>query len=73
MLKTGQTFYYANRNTKKAEKCVVIDHVLQYPLAYIAKKEDTGEIFKCYHGFGCFETEEAAHADAQINENRIIY
>ena len=44
----GETFYYANRNTKQAEKCTVVDWICQYPMAYIAKNEASGEIFKCY-------------------------
>ena len=38
LFKRGETFYYANRNTKQAEKCTVVDWVCQYPMAYIAKK-----------------------------------
>ena len=48
LFKKGETFYYANRNTKKAEKCTVVDRICQYPTAYIAKNDATGEIFKCY-------------------------
>ena len=48
----GETFYYANRNTKQAEKCTVVDWICQYPMAYIAKNEASGEIFKCYSDFG---------------------
>ena len=39
LFKRGETFYYANRNTKQAEKCTVVDWVCQYPMAYIAKNE----------------------------------
>lgn len=71
--KIGETFYYANRNTKQAEKCTVVDRFCQYPLMYIAKNEASGEIFKCYHGFGCFASEQEAYNDAQIEADRIIY
>lgn len=27
LFKKGETFYYANRNTKQAEKCTVVDWV----------------------------------------------
>lgn len=37
--RTGDTFYYANRKTKQAEECVVIELVPQFPTAYIAKYE----------------------------------
>lgn len=49
LFKRGESFYYENRNTKQAEKCTVIEWVLQHPMAYIAKKEISGEVFKCYH------------------------
>lgn len=70
--KKGETFYYANRNTKQAEKCTVIDFVLQYPMAYIAKNEVSGEIFKCYPDHGCFRLEQEAYDDAQIKSDRVI-
>ena len=73
LFKRGETFYYANRNTKQAEKCTVVDWVCQYPMAYIAKNDASGEIFKCYHDFGCFASEQEAYDDAQIEEDRIIY
>ena len=38
-IRTGDTFYYANRNTKQTEKCVAIELVPQFPTAYIAKYE----------------------------------
>ena len=41
---------------------------------HIQQKNDTsGEIFKCYHDFGCFASEQEAYDDAQIEEDRIIY
>lgn len=57
---------------KKAEKCILLDIKLQYPLKLIAKKE-TGEVFSCYKDFGCFDNEKDAIDDANINEDRIIY
>ena len=54
LFKRGETFYYANRNTKQAEKCSVVDWICQYPMAYIAKNDTSGETFTCYHDFGCF-------------------
>ena len=45
LFKRGETFYYANRNTKQAEKCTVVDLVCQYPMAYIAKKRRIGRNF----------------------------
>ena len=69
----GESFYYANRDTKQVEKCTVIEVMSQYPQVYIAKKEDTGEIFECYHGYGCFKSEKEAFDDAQIEADRIIY
>ena len=73
LFKRGESFYYANRNTKQAEKCTVIEWVLQHPMAYIAKKEISGEVFKCYHDFGCFKSEQEAYDDAQVESDRIIY
>ena len=70
---TGDTFYYANRKTKQAEECVAIELVPQFPEAYIAKNEETGEIFKCYPGFDSFKSKQEAYADAQIEGDRIIY
>lgn len=32
-----------------------------------------GETFKCYHDFGCFQTEQEAYNDAQIEADRHIY
>lgn len=72
-IRTGDTFYYANRNTKQTEKCVAIELVPQFPEAYIAKNEETGEIFKCYPGFDSFKSKQEAYADAQIEGDRIIY
>lgn len=69
----GASFYYANRNTGKAEKCIITDFKLGYPMKLIAKKEDTGEMFICYSDFGCFDNEADAIIDAQIKEDRIIY
>lgn len=71
--KRGETFYYANRNTKQAEKCTVVDRICQYPMAYIAKNEASGEIFKCYSDFGCFASEQEAYDDAQTEADRRIY
>lgn len=73
LFKRGETFYYANRNTKQAEKCTVVDWICQYPMAYIAKNDASGVIFQCYHDFGCFASEQEAYDDAQIEEDRIIY
>lgn len=72
-IRTGDTFYYANRNTKQTEKCVAIKLVPQFPTAYIAKKVETGEIFKCHPGVDSFKSEQEAHAVAQIEEDRMIY
>lgn len=72
LFKRGETFYYANRNTKQEEKCTVVDWVCQYPMAYIAKNEASVETFKCYHDFGCFASEQEAYDDAQIEADRII-
>lgn len=72
-IRIGDTFYYANRKTKQAEECVAIELVPQYPEAYIAKKKETGEIFKCYPGFDSFKSEQEAYEDAQIEEDRMIY
>lgn len=44
----------------------------QYPMAYIAKNDASGETFKCYHDFGCFASEQEAYDDAQIEADRII-
>lgn len=48
LFKRGETFYYANRNTKQAEKCTVVDWVCQYPMAYIAKNDASGETINAY-------------------------
>lgn len=69
----GETFYYANRDTKQAEKCTVIKWLPQLPMAYIAEKESTGEVFECYHDFGCFKSEQEAYNDAQTASDRRIY
>ena len=37
------------------------------------KNEVSGDIFKCYHDFGCFTSEQEAYDDAQIEADRIIY
>lgn len=71
--KRGETFYYANRDTKQAEECTVVDRVCQFPMAYIAKNNVSGKIFKCYHDFECFVSEQEAYDDAQIEADRIIY
>jgi hypothetical protein len=50
-----------------------VGFVPQYSEAYIAKKEETGEIFKCYPGFDSFKSKQEAYVDAQIGGDRIIY
>lgn len=57
----------------RQKSVLFVDWVCQYPMAYIAKNEASGEIFKCYHDFGCFASEQEAEADAQIEADRIIY
>lgn len=59
----GTEFYYANRNTKKAEKCVALMVRMGYPDTVYAQKEN-GETFQCSSDFGCFDNIEA---------DRIIY
>lgn len=68
----GTEFYYANRNTKTAEKCVAVMIKSGYPSTIYAKKE-SGETFTCYSDFGCFDNFEDAYKDAQIQEDRYIY
>ena len=38
-------------------------------------RDDNGEVFRCYDGFGCYTLDEYDKAlnDAQIQEDRIIY
>lgn len=69
----GKEFYYANRNTRKAERCTVVFVKLGYPPEILAKNNITGETFKCYDGIGCYEDENEAFEDAQIQADRIIY
>ena len=38
LFKKGESFYYANRNTKQVEKCATRELIPQHPIAYIAKK-----------------------------------
>ena len=72
---SGTQFYYADRNKKEPVKCEVLEIGYGYPMRIIAKREDTGEVFQCYDGFGCYTLQEydKAFADAQIQEDRIIY
>lgn len=74
-IKKGTEFLYADRNQKEPIKCVIQSVELGYPPKIIAKRGDTGELFTCYDGFGCYKLEEydKAFADAQIQEDRIIY
>lgn len=74
-LATGTKFYYADRNKKKPIKCEVQFVQPSLPTAIFARREDTGEVFKCYSGFGCYDLGEydKAFVDAQIQKNRIIY
>lgn len=72
-LTIGNYFWYANRETKKAEKCMIVNVMMySYPPKILAKKQN-GSTFTCYDGFGCFNTEKDAIKDAQIEEDRIIY
>lgn len=71
MFKIGDCLYYANRKSKQAEKCIVIERMFQFPLAYIVKNETSGVIMKCYD-ICCFSSEKEAYNDAQIKEERII-
>ena len=68
----GTEFYYADRNTKTAEKCVAVMVRSGYPSTIFAKKE-SGETFTCYSDFGCFDNYEDAYKDAQTQEDRYIY
>lgn len=74
-LKAGTEFYYADRNIKKAVKCIIQKTELGYPATIFAKREDTNEIIKCYDGFGCYSLDnyDKAYEDAQIQEDRFIY
>lgn len=74
-LKEGVEFYYADRNSKKPVKCVIQKIELGYPATIFAKREDTNEVFRCYEGFGCYSLDnyDKAYADAQIQEDRIVY
>ena len=68
-------FYYADRNKKEPIKCKILAVELGYPSRIIAQREDTGDTFTCYDGFGCYSLDnyDAAYEDAQIQEDRIIY
>ncbi len=74
-IEIGAEFYYADRNKKEPVKCKILDIHLGYPLKIIAQREDTGDIFRCYDGFGCYSLDDydAAYKDAQIQKDRIIY
>ena len=74
-IKRGTEFYYADRNLKKPVKCTIQKTILGYPPTIFAKRDDNGEVFRCYDGFGCYTLDEYDKAlnDAQIQEDRIIY
>lgn len=38
LFKRGETFYYANRNTKQAEKCTIVDWVCLSDGVYSQKR-----------------------------------
>lgn len=65
MFKIGDCLYYANRKSKQAEKCIVIEQIF-HPLflAYIVKNKTSGAIMKCYD-IDCFSSEENAYNNAQ--------
>lgn len=71
----GAEFYYADRNKKKPIKCKILAVRLGHPSSIIAQREDTGDTFTCYNGFGCYSLDNYndAYKDAQIQEDRIIY
>lgn len=73
VLRSGQKFYYANRDTHEAEECVVVDVIVQFPIAYIAQNVKTGERFKCYGDYECFLDKKKAQEDAMKESDRIIY
>ena len=60
---------------KEPVKCKILHVTYSYPPKIEAKREDTGKTFECYDGFGCYTLEryDDAFADAQMQENRIIY
>ena len=74
-LDIGAEFYYADRNKKEPIKCKILSVKLGYPPTITAQREDTGDEFICYDGFGCYSLDnyDTAYEDAQIQEDRIIY
>lgn len=71
----GTHFWYADRNLKKPVECEIVDQRFGYPRAIIAKNLNTGELFKCYNDFGCYDLRSYSHAlkDSQLDEDRFIY
>ena len=74
-LEAGVSFYYADRNKKKPVKCKILSVELGYPSVITAQREDTGDEFICYDGYGCYPLDnyDDAYKDSQIQEDRIIY
>lgn len=68
-------FLYADRSRKTPVKCERISENFGFPRSIIAKRMDTGELFKCYVNFGTYRLDQYNEAlkDSQIQEERIIY
>lgn len=75
MIKRGDTFYYADRDTGEPVKCEAIDMSFGLPNRITARRLDNGKCIYCYDGFGCYELNqfEEAVKDAKIKEDRRIY
>lgn len=74
-IKKGTEFYYADRDKKEPVKCIIQDVKYSCPCTIYAQREDTGKVFTCYDGFGCYDLEQYNEAlkDAQKQEDRKIY
>lgn len=71
----GTHFWYADRNLKKPVECEIVDRQFGHPEAIIAKNLTTGQLFRCFTDFGCYDLRSYSGAlkDSQIEEDRIIY
>lgn len=68
-------FLYADRSKKTPVKCEKLSENFGFLRSIIAKRMDTGELFKCYVDFGTYRLDQYNEAlkDAKIQEKRIIH
>lgn len=71
---TGTHFWYADRRSHMPIECEILDKNFGHPQSIIARVLSTGEVFRCFPDFGCYDLRSYSHAlrDAEKIDERII-